>query len=147
MGVKVLPVEAKDVIPLVEKCEVPAMRENPLSLLMFPNKGYGSVEHVEWIVGGLKQSLLPSATCIRKACEDNGQLVGFAEWTLDFATPDALATLNNAFDNASGTGNQHQNKSNWLPDGLDARAWLAASKLLRLERERVLQHCSNVWRK
>jgi hypothetical protein len=122
-----------DADSLVRHCQFPAMRHDPLRMIMFPEANSESYkeedeeEEIRWIIEGLKESLENKSCFIRKVIYDSG-CVGYAIWTLE----------------SNGKAKRHraapsQRHESWIPKGLDVNAWYLISNRLREERQRVLQ--------
>ncbi|THY79693.1 hypothetical protein D6C93_10107 [Aureobasidium pullulans] len=137
-------VSINDAEALVRQCQFPAMRQDPLRKIMFPNldsENYGEKEEGEeivWTIEGLQESL-QNKSCHFRQVTYGSNCVGFAIWTLE----------------SSGDGATRRQKSkptplekreSWNPAGLDVEAWNKVSKRLREERQRVLLDQQKIWR-
>ncbi|OBT63801.1 hypothetical protein VE03_06933 [Pseudogymnoascus sp. 23342-1-I1] len=127
-----------DIDMLVRQCEFPAMRGDPLQMIMFPNadpKPNEEEEEIQWAIEHLQESLENDSCYFRKVIDNSGRYAGFAVWTLD--------------PNSTKTGHktkQTQRRESWNPASLDVRAWIEVSKHLRDERQIVLNGQQNIWR-
>lgn len=122
---------------LVRQCELPAMKEDPLQMIMFPNtdpKPNEEEEKIRWTVEGLQVSLENDSCYCRKVTDNSGRYVGFAVWTLD---PSSTETGHKT--------KPTQRRESWNPASLDVRAWIEVSNHLREERQRVLNGQQNIW--
>ena len=136
-------VDETDAELLVRKCDFPAMRNNPLHLLMFPHSTDETEEvEIKWLIEGLRQTLKTKSAGFRKVCLQDGTPVGFAGWSLEQTTTSDEDKL---MEEPKDT-NQDQ-KYNWHPETLDVYTWIQVSKLLRAEKMRVFQDRKNIWRK
>lgn len=128
-----------DIDPLVRQCEFPAMRRDPLRMIMFPSADPNpneEEEEIRWEIEGLQRSLEKDSCYFRKVTDISGCYAGFAIWTLD----------------PSSTETGHKTKSaqkleSWNPASLDVRAWIEVSRRLRDERQMVLNGQQNIWSK
>lgn len=124
---------------LVRRCQFPAMRRDPLKMIMFPNANPSPKEEEEgirWTIEGLQESLGKNSCYFRKVTDNPGCYAGFAVWTLDPSSTE--------------TGHKKkptQRRESWNPASLDVKAWIEVSKHLREERQRVLNGPQNVWSK
>ncbi|THY71732.1 hypothetical protein D6C86_08401 [Aureobasidium pullulans] len=127
-------VSINDAEALVRQCQFPAMRQDPLRKIMFPNldsETYGETEEeIVWTIEGLQESL-QNKSCHFRQVTYGSNCVGFAIWTRA----------------SSGDGATRRQKSkptplekheSWNPAGLDVEAWNQVSMRLREERQRVL---------
>ncbi|KAG9683759.1 hypothetical protein KCU99_g10041, partial [Aureobasidium melanogenum] len=118
-----------DADALVRCCQFPAMREDPLRKIMFPQAGseaYEEEEEIEWIITGLRDSLANKSCYIRKVTGEAG-CVGYAIWTLESGNgPTTQKAISK------------ERKASQNPKALDTEAWFQVSKHLRKERQRVL---------
>ena len=82
----------------------------------------------------------------RKVCNEDGEPVGFAGWTVPRGT---LASEMKSDDGGGKkcNGGKQQGHRNEPPQSLDIRTWVEVSKERMAERRRVLQGRENVWRK
>ncbi|KAJ6024006.1 acyl-CoA N-acyltransferase [Penicillium herquei] len=134
MAFTLLEVESSDAESLVRECEFPAMQDNPLQLIMFPRSQPETWEaEIRWMINNLQDTLALERSTSRKVCTEDGIFVGFASWTIH----------NTGTPRTRSTGKKDMNTN---PNTLDVKAWLEVSKMLRLERERVLQDRDNIWR-
>lgn len=130
---------SEDTDTLRRQCEFPAMRRDPLQMIMFPNADPNpkeEEEEIRWSIEGLQKSLEKDSCYFRKVTDSSGCYAGFAIWTLD----------------PSSTETGHKTKStlkreSWNPASLDVRAWMEVSKRLRDERQRALYGQQNIWSK
>lgn len=136
-------VHESDAEQLVRNCDFPAMRDNPLRLIMFPRSTKETEEvEIKWEIEGLRQTLKTKSAGFQKVCLQDGTPVGFAGWSIENTT--ALET-----DEVMGEPRDQvqDQKTNWHPETLDVCTWIMISKILREERRRVFRDCNNVWRK
>lgn len=127
-----------DADALIRQCQSPAMRQDPLRKIMFPEANADSYEKKEEIrrtVEGLKESL-ENKSCYFRKVTFGSSYVGFAIWTLE----------------SSGEGTRQKATSDkrhksWNPAALDVEAWNQVSRRLREERLRVLDGQQNIWSK
>lgn len=135
-------VEFDDVEGLVRNCDYPAMRQNPLQLIMFPNTNSETEEEeIKWHTIGFQETFQNTHSAFfRKVCLKDGTPVGFALWTLDRSRLPAYKRGKEKIVKPL----EH---SSWLPSSLDVHSWRAVSKMLRAERERILEGRNNIWRK
>ncbi|KAF2014358.1 hypothetical protein BU24DRAFT_213451 [Aaosphaeria arxii CBS 175.79] len=138
MAHKIFPVESSDIPWLVRHCDYPAMRENPLTIAMFPNSNPKTEEEeIMWHTGGLQDSFhSASESSWIKVCNDKMEPVGFAIWFLGKPFP-AVRTTDAKRDEAEGVK---------APTTLDGHAWRTMSDDLRLEKDRVLNDRPDVCR-
>jgi hypothetical protein len=122
-----------DADALVRHCQFPAMRHDPLRMIMFPEansefyKEEDEEEEMEWAIQGLQESLENTSCYLGKVTYDS-TCVGCAIWT---PQPNGNVTRQNAT-----SSQQHES---WIPKGLDINAWHCVSERLRTERQRALQ--------
>ncbi|KFY29611.1 hypothetical protein V494_08609 [Pseudogymnoascus sp. VKM F-4513 (FW-928)] len=131
-------VSLDDTDMLVRQCEFPAMRRDPLRMIMFPNadpKPEEEEEERRWEIEHLQESLENDSCYFRKVTDSSGCYVGFAIWTLD---PSSTVTGHKT--------KPTQRRESWNPASLDVKAWIEVSKSLREERQRVLNGQQNIWR-
>ncbi|KAF3915839.1 hypothetical protein ABW21_db0209522 [Orbilia brochopaga] len=130
------PVSVTDIDRIVRDCDFPAMRDNPLQLIMFPSSSPETQEsEIQFTINGFKRTIQRGQAIFRKVCTAaDGTPVGFAGWVS--STPPVRVR----------SGPREQVEDHPDPVSLDVEAWSAVSKLLREERERVLQDRKDVWR-
>ncbi|KFY06559.1 hypothetical protein V492_07952 [Pseudogymnoascus sp. VKM F-4246] len=131
-------VSLDDADMLVRQCEFPAMRRDPLRMIMFPNadpKPEEEEKERRWEIEHLQESLENDSCYFRKVTDSSGCYVGFAIWTLD---PRSTVTGHKT--------KPTQRRESWNPASLDVKAWIEVSKSLRKERQRVLNGQQNIWR-
>jgi hypothetical protein len=142
-------VDADDAELLVRKCDFPAMRDNPLHLLMFPHSSQDTEEEeIRWTVEGLQDTLRIRPADFRKICLEDGTPVGFAGWSLEQTTPEE--GTNNSGDvltEQEKEPNKCRRHDYWHPKTLDVKTWVQVSKMFRREKIRVLHNRKNIWRK
>ncbi|KAH9212299.1 hypothetical protein DL95DRAFT_178563 [Leptodontidium sp. 2 PMI_412] len=122
-------VSGKDADALVRQCEFPAMQENPLRKITFPEAdadSYDESEEIRWTVEGLEESLENDAYYSR-AVTCGSSFVGFAMWTLEYSSQ---GTRRKATSN--------EKRKSWNPAALNFEAWNQVSRRLRDERLKVL---------
>ncbi|KAJ5638670.1 acyl-CoA N-acyltransferase [Penicillium herquei] len=135
MTFTLLEVESSDAESLVRNCEFPAMQDNPLQLIMFPHSNPESWEaEIKWMTNNLQSTLASEKSNFRQVCTEDGIVVGFAGWIIHNTST------------TSRTRSSNKKDTNTCPSTLDMKAWLAVSKMLRAERERVLHGRDNIWR-
>lgn len=137
-------VDETDVELLVRQCDFPAMRDNPIHLLMFPHSTKVTEEvEIKWSIEGLRQTLKTKSVVFRKVCLPDGTPVGFAGWSLEQTTTSDEDKL---MERPTKDTKQNQEYSCY-PETLDVRTWMEVSKLLRAEKMRVFKDRKNIWRK
>lgn len=124
-----------DADALVRQCQFPAMLQDPLRKIMFPegNVGSSDEEEIRWTVEHLRESLGNKACFFRKVTFGSS-CVGFAIWTFESGSEE---TRQKATSN--------KKRKCWNPAALDLEAWNQVSKRLREERLRVLLGKPNIW--
>lgn len=134
-------VDETDAESLVRNCDFPAMRDNPLHLLMFPHSTKATEEvEIKWSIEGLRQTLNTKSVVFRKVCLPDRTPVGFAGWSLD-------QTKTSDEDKLMEKPTKATKQDQEYPETLDVRTWIEVSKLLRAEKMRVLKGHKNIWRK
>jgi len=126
-----------DADALVRQCQFPAMRQDPLRKIMFPEANtdsYEEEEEIRWTVEGLKESL-ENKSCYFRKVTFGSSYAGFAVWTLESG---GEGTRQKAISN--------EKRKSWNPAALDVEAWNQVSKRLREERLKVLLGQQNIWR-
>lgn len=84
MQLALISVNPDDAERLVRECDFPAMRQNPLHLLMFPSSTQETEEEeIQWTIEGLRETLQARSADFRKVCLEDGTPVGFAGWSLE----------------------------------------------------------------
>lgn len=138
----------EDAEQLVRQCDFPAMFENPLRQLMYPSSTAEDFEEeIQWNIEILELSLASPDQTFRKACDENGEVLGFACWSI-FDVGQA-----NGEQQAHGAKREEEKVNKgikrpaWVPESLDLRTWCDASKQLAAERRRALSHVGKVWRR
>jgi predicted N-acetyltransferase YhbS len=126
-----------DAEALVRSCQFPAMRHDPLRMVMFPeanseyHKEEDEEEEIKLTIEGLEESLENKSCYLRKVAYDS-KYVGYAIWTLQSKGKSTRQKT---------TFKQHES---WNPKALDVNAWHQISDRLREERCRVLQNQTDV---
>jgi len=126
-----------DADALVRQCQFPAMRQDPLRKIMFPEANmdsYGEEEEIRWTVEGLKESL-ENESCYFRKVTLGSSYVGFAVWTFETGR-----------EGTRQKGTSNEKRKSWNPAALDFEAWNQVSKRLREERLKVLLGQQNIWR-
>lgn len=173
--ISLLPILRSEAELITRTVDLPAMLRGPLFRTMFPTwKNFTPVdaeEMAQWYIEGLEEALEdPRNEIFFKACQIKGQdedlqafPVGFCGWeTIDRSRPEVIldshvgdeadvgqSTIQDAknlSDSVNTTGKENKKKRLSLPDTLDVDNWIALSKVLRTERQRVLKNLSNVCR-
>ncbi|KAK5993386.1 hypothetical protein PT974_06816 [Cladobotryum mycophilum] len=139
--------EAESITRIIE---VPAMQNGPLYQTMFPQSDTiteaQKEEITRWYTEMLEEALDDRWESFLKACPGDGTPAGFCGWTIVQQNPAAQVASTNS--QAQGPPKQERRKREfWLPETLDGDAWVAVSKVLRTERNRVLKDLDNVCRK
>jgi len=141
-------VDADDAELLVRKCDFPAMRDNPLHLLMFPQSSKDTEEEeIKWTVEGLQDTLRRRPAGFRKVCLEDGTPVGFAGWSLEQTTPQQGTSSGNVFEVQEMDPARCARRDYWHPNTLDVQTWVEVSKIFKTEKKRVLNNRKNIWRK
>lgn len=100
---------------LVRQCEFPAMRRDPLRMIMFPNADdytqEEEEEEIRWAVEGLQESLENESCYFRKVTFGSGCYIGFAVWTLESGS-----------EGTSRKATSNKRRESWNPASLDVRA-------------------------
>ncbi|KAJ5939781.1 acyl-CoA N-acyltransferase [Penicillium verhagenii] len=139
-------VDANDAELLVRKCDFPAMQDNPLHLIMFPNScKEAEEEEIKWTVDALRETLTTHPAGFRKVCLEDGTAVGFAGWNLEQTAPIGGTSNNGDAVKERRKPNDVPKRNYWHPKTLDVEAWLGVSRLLREEKTRVLCNRKNIW--
>ena len=131
-----------DIEGLVRNCDYPALQQDPLRLIMFPNSSSDTKEEeIIWDIMCFQITFenVPSAF-FRQVCLENGTQVGFAMWTLERSGLPVLSGEKEKTVKPSA-------KPAKLPRSLDVENWRKVSGKLRAERERVLVDRKNILRK
>lgn len=131
-------VSINDADALVRQCPFPAMRQDPLRKIMFPEANADSheeEEEIRWTVEGLKESL-ENESCYFRKVTFGSSYVGFAVWTSESGRK---RTRRKATSN--------EKRKSWNPAALDVEAWNQVSKRLREERLKVLLGQQHTWSK
>lgn len=134
-------VALSDIEDLVRYCDHPAMQDNPLNLIMFPNSSPKTKEEeITWHVSSFRETFenIPEAH-FRQVRTNDGSPAGLALWTLDQFNPHPCHPQSNREEN--------KGRAVEIPGSLDICAWREISKRLALEKRRVLKGLTNVWRK
>ncbi|CAC9884806.1 unnamed protein product, partial [Aureobasidium pullulans] len=146
-------VSINDAEALVRQCQFPAMRQDPLRKIMFPNLDseiYGEKEkekeeeeeeeeeEIVWTIEGLQESL-ENKSCYFRQVTYGSDCVGFAVWTLE-------PSGDRATRRQKSKPTPLKKRESWNPAGLDVEAWNQVSMRLREERQRVLLDQPKVWR-
>lgn len=172
MAFTLSPAVPSDAEVLVRNCEFPAMADNPLRLLMFPNPSpKTSEEEIVWMIDNLRNSLTRDhGMKFWKVCMADGMPVGFAGWTApvldeanskkngaveeDITSPAHPSTEETGLqiqgDRSRVITNEHGDgdaKKRPLPGSLDIEMWFSISRKFAVEKERVLQGRKDIWRK
>jgi len=119
-----------DIDKLVRYCEFPAMEQNPLQRIMFPNANPSpeeKEEQIKWTVEGLQESSENQSSYFHKVTVVGSDcFAGFAVWTLE--------------SKGEGTTQKvaHKRNMSWIPASLDIKALNQVSQRLREERMKVL---------
>ncbi len=129
---------------IAQHVEVPAMQNSPLYWTMFPRLDTitetGREEIVRWYAEMLEDAFQDRWESFLKGCSDDGTPVGFCGWTImERNKPQVEAKI--------GRTNRILKKATWLPEAIDIDSWIAVSKALRAEQDRVLKDVDNVCRK
>lgn len=138
-------VSINDAEALVRQCQFPAMRQDPLRKIMFPNldsETYGQKEEEEeivWTIEGLQESL-QNKSCHFRQVTYGSDCVGFAVWTLE-------SSGDRATRRQKSKPTPLEKRESWIPAGLDVEAWNKVSMRLREERQRVLLDQQKIWSK
>ncbi|KAJ9245751.1 hypothetical protein DTO271D3_4073 [Paecilomyces variotii] len=141
------PVNADDAESLVRKCDFPAMRDNPLHLLMFPHSCEEmEEEEIKWTIEGLEKTLQTRSAGFRKVCLEDGTPVGFAGWSLEQTTQEGKTTNIGAVSEEREEPNKCPRRDYWHPSTLDVKTWVGVSRMFRNEKKRVLENRKNIWR-
>lgn len=133
--------------------EVPAMRNGPLHQLMFPSYDILSMEQKEeiirWYTDMLENAFMDRWESFLKATDIDGTPYGFCGWTVIEKNETPKTTTRVEPEIQQGIQQKSQPKikrNNWIPETIDAGAWVAVSQELRTERNRVLQNLNNICR-
>lgn len=141
-------VDADDAELLVRKCDFPAMQDNPLHLIMFPNSCKETEEEImKWTVEALRETLITQPAGFRKICLEDGTPVGFLGWNLEQTTPKGGTSNSGNVSKERRKPNNYPKRDYWHPNTLDVEAWLGVSRLLRKEKIKVLCNRKNIWGK
>ena len=122
-----------DADALVRYCQFPAMRQDPLRVIMFPTANSelytekDKEEEIKWTIEGLEESL-ENKSCYLRKVTSGSDCVGYAICTLE---SDGKTKRQRAR-----PAKRHES---WNPKALDVEAWHHISNRLRKERQRVLQ--------
>lgn len=131
-------VSPDDAEALIRKCDHPAMRENPLRLIMFPSSSAEhEMEELEWRIADLRADLEANVLEFWKVSQGSGPPLGFAGWSLENPTSQ----------NVLHAVTVQERRRCWLPSHLNVGAWFDASAKLQAEKSRVLRGRNNIWRK
>ncbi|KAK3897892.1 acyl-CoA N-acyltransferase [Staphylotrichum tortipilum] len=136
-------VDVSDAENIARHVEVPAMQNGPLYRTMFPRSDTiteaGREEVVRWYCEMLEDAFQDRWESFLKGCSVDGTPVGFCGWTImERNQPQVKAN--------DGQTNMQPKKATWLPEAIDVDSWIAVSKALRAERDRVLKDVDNVCR-
>lgn len=142
MQLALVSVDPDDAERLIRECDFPAMRQNPLHLLMFPYSTQETEEEeIQWTIEGLRETLQARSADFRKVCLEDGTTVGFAGWSLEQSINDKSMASEKC------TSEKRTQPKNWHPNTLDVKSWVDVSKMFRQEKRRVLANRKNIWRK
>jgi hypothetical protein len=142
-------VEVSDAESIARHVDVPANQNGPLYQTMFPlsNKITATQEEeiIRWYIEMLEDAFQERWESHLKACTVDGTPIGFCGWTI------IERDRENQVDASDGQANEQpreaKRKASWEPETLDIDSWIAVSKALRTERERVLKDLDNICRK
>ncbi|KAJ5677528.1 uncharacterized protein N7477_003161 [Penicillium maclennaniae] len=144
------PVKPEDVDALVRKVEFPADLDNLLRRLMFPRstEQWDYKENkIKWAIDGIYEAIDQENEMLYKACGTDGLPVGLIGWTTSLDAPSKKTTDGEncvLYDSEINIGERRRRKARhrdfWTPPSLDVPSWLDVSRLLRAERQRVLQN-------
>lgn len=129
--------------------EVPAMRNGPLYLTMFPSRpetteAARTDQAIHWYANMLEDAFQDQWESFLKACVDDGTPVGFCGWTVIDRNRETEER------NGKEDGKKRQEKpkkETWIPEAIDIDGWITLSRALKAERDRVLKDLDNVCRK
>jgi hypothetical protein len=147
-------VDFDDAEQISRHIEVPGMRNNPLCQVMLPYYDKLSLEQKEeifrWTTEILEEVCMNPSINLLKATERHGTPYGFCGWTVieknEPPKPKANVELQVRQEDPKKT-EPNTKRENWTLETVDTAPWIAASKALRMERERALQNLSNICRK
>lgn len=126
-----------DAEAMARECDYPAMKENPLYKLNFPNSDWNDEEiEIQWMIEGLEQSLSSQEMNFWKVCAENGELMGFAGWTL---SPSEVHQISKDFTEKKFT-------PAIPPKSMDFITSREVTKRFAAERKRVFQGRDDIWR-
>jgi hypothetical protein len=132
----------------VRQCDFPAMRDNPLHLILFPTSCKETEEEeVNWTIEALRETLLTRPARFRKVCLEDGTTFGYAGWSLEQIILRRDTAKSGDKLEEPKRPNQCQKRGYWHPSTLDVEAWVEVSRLLWKEKIRVLHDRNNIWRK
>ena len=126
-----------DAEEMARECDFPAMQQNPLYRLNFPNSNPNDAEaEIQWMIKGLKESLSNQDMSFWKVCTEDGELMGFAGWTLSPSKADQ-----------SGKNSAENNCTKAIPPkSMDITTSREVTRRFAAEKKRVLQGREHIWR-
>ncbi|KAF7629573.1 hypothetical protein AFLA_013287 [Aspergillus flavus NRRL3357] len=150
MAFPLSPVEIEDVDALVRNVEYPAHLHGPLRRLMLAHSAEQQWKYredeIRWVTEGIYQALDLQDEILYKACGADGQPVGIIGWTtsshpfskgMKYGEQCIQEGPIIKCEERQGRRTRHHNS--WTPPSLDVSSWRNVSKMLRKERQRVLQ--------
>jgi hypothetical protein len=100
-------------------------------------------EMIRWYVEMIKDAVEERRESHLKACTVDGTPVGFCGWTIIERNRDHHVDAIDCPANEQ-PKKEKRKKVSWQPETLDIDSWIAVSKALRTERERVLKDLDNI---
>ena len=138
-------VDVSDADSIARHAEVPAMQNGPLYRTMFPQSDTITETHreeiIRWYVEMLDDAFQDRWESFLKACSVDGTPVGFCGWTIIERNHEHQVEANER------PKEEKRKKATWVPETIDIDGWIAVSKALRTERDRVLKDLDNICRK
>ncbi len=136
-------IDVSDAENIARYIDVPSMQNGPLYRTMFPRSDMTEKqkeEIIRWYVDMLEDAFQDGKESFLKGCSVDGTPVGFCGWTIiernrhvPNRTKDAQA-------------DKSPKRERWEPELIDIDGWIALSKALRTERDRVLKDLDNICR-
>ena len=134
-----------DAEDIARHVDVPAMQNGPLYRTMFPRfetiTEAQTNEIIRWYVEMLEDALQDGLETLWKVCSVDGTPVGFCGWIVIERKVETDSQMNKL------PKEKKPKKTGWVPGTLDIDGWIALSKALRTERDRVLMDLDNICRK